>query len=404
MNANVVHPSRVSRPAFLASAIRIRRASARVSLFRPGKPTDPHLPRTHPTPIPPTIMTDGGESEPPTKVLKQSSQLGNLGRPQVAILDFGSQYSHLIARRVRELNVYCELYSCLVDPAELAAHELTAIILSGGPSSVYEEGAPHVSQGIWDLIEERGVPVLGICYGMQEIAQTFGGRVAPGQKREYGKAAVSRSEGCDCALFEGLPDAFTVWMSHGDKLHELPEGFRYVAGTENAEFVAMENLDKRMWGLQFHPEVTHSQGGKDMLRNFVVGIAGAKQDWVMTDYAKEFIEQVREKVGPTGNVIGAVSGGVDSTVAAVLMKEAIGDRFHAVLVDNGCLRKNETETVLKRLNYTESEKAVVQKDAQLCAYLMRVVPLSDASSAVIAKKLPEGESGYLSIFCALVKK
>jgi len=311
--------------------------------------TDPHLPRTHPTPIPPTIMTDGGESEPPTKVLKQSSQLGNLGRPQVAILDFGSQYSHLIARRVRELNVYCELYSCLVDPAELAAHELTAIILSGGPSSVYEEGAPHVSQGIWDLIEERGVPVLGICYGMQEIAQTFGGRVAPGQKREYGKAAVSRSEGCDCALFEGLPDAFTVWMSHGDKLHELPEGFRYVAGTENAEFVAMENLDKRMWGLQFHPEVTHSQGGKDMLRNFVVGIAGAKQDWVMTDYAKEFIEQVREKVGPTGNVIGAVSGGVDSTVAAVLMKEAIGDRFHAVLVDNGCLRKNETETVLKRL-------------------------------------------------------
>lgn len=138
-------------------------------------------------------------------------------------------------------------------------------------------------------------------------------------------------------------------MSHADKLHELPEGFKYVAGTENAEFVAMENLEKRMWGLQFHPEVTHSPLGKDILKNFVVNIAGAKQDWVMTDYADEFIQEVREKVGPTGNVIGAVSGGVDSTVAAVLMNRAIGDRFHAVLVDNGCLRKDEAVNVLKRL-------------------------------------------------------
>ena len=160
--------------------------------------------------------------------LKQSSQLGNLGRPQVAILDFGSQYSHLIARRVRELHVYCELYSCLVDAEQLGAHDITAIILSGGPSSVYEEGAPHVSQGIWDLIEARNIPVLGICYGMQEMAQTFGGHVAPGQKREFGKAMVSRVEGCDCPLFDGLPSEFQVWMSHGDKLHELPKGFKYV--------------------------------------------------------------------------------------------------------------------------------------------------------------------------------
>jgi len=281
--------------------------------------------------------------------LKQSSQLGNLGRPQVAILDFGSQYSHLIARRVRELHVYCELYSCLVDAEQLAAHDITAIILSGGPSSVYEDGAPHVSKGIWDLIEARNIPVLGICYGMQEMAQTFGGHVAPGQKREFGKAMVSRVEGCDCPLFDGLPSEFQVWMSHGDKLHELPEGFKYVAGTENAEFVTMENIEKRMWGLQFHPEVTHSPLGKDMLRNFIVNIAGAKQDWVMSDYANEFIREVREKVGPHGNVIGAVSGGVDSTVAAVLMNKAIGDRFHAVLVDNGCLRKDEAKNVLKRL-------------------------------------------------------
>ena len=160
--------------------------------------------------------------------LKQSSQLGNLGRPQVAILDFGSQYSHLIARRVRELQVYCELYSCLVTAEELGAHDLTAVILSGGPSSVYEEGAPHVSQDIWDLLAARNVPVLGICYGMQELAHTYGGRVAPGQKREFGKAMVSRVEGCDCGLFAGMPAEFQVWMSHADKLHELPEGFKYV--------------------------------------------------------------------------------------------------------------------------------------------------------------------------------
>jgi len=281
--------------------------------------------------------------------LKQSSQLGNINRPQVAILDFGSQYSHIIARRVREMHVYCELYSCLVTAEELGKHELTAVILSGGPNSVYEEGAPHVSEGVWKILKERKVPVLGICYGMQELAHVFGGKVAPGLKREYGKASVSRVEGCDSPLFAGLPEEFVMWMSHGDKLHKVPDGFKAVGSTSNADFVAIENTEKKMWGLQFHPEVTHSPLGKDILKNFVVEISGAKQDWVMTDYAQEFIEEVRAKVGPTGNVIGAVSGGVDSTVAAVLMTRAIGDRFHAVLVDNGCLRKNEAVDVLKRM-------------------------------------------------------
>lgn len=284
-----------------------------------------------------------------SEYLPQSSQLDNTTRPQVAILDFGSQYSHLIARRVRELHVYCELYSCLVTAEELGKHELTAVILSGGPNSVYEEGAPHVSQGVWDIIRERKVPVLGICYGMQELAHVFGGEVAPGQEREYGKASVSRVEGCDSPLFAGLPEDFTMWMSHGDKLHKVPDGFKSVAGTSNADYVAIENISTQMWGLQFHPEVTHSPLGKDILKNFVVTIAKAKQDWVMTDYANEFIEEVRAKVGPTGHVIGAVSGGVDSTVAAVLMTKAIGDRFHAVLVDNGCLRKDEAVNVLKRM-------------------------------------------------------
>mmetsp|Transcript_13911 Transcript_13911/g.30329 ORF Transcript_13911/g.30329 Transcript_13911/m.30329 type:complete len:541 (+) Transcript_13911:127-1749(+) len=288
-------------------------------------------------------------AEQSSEYLAQSSQLDNTNRPQVAILDFGSQYSHLIARRVRELHVYCELYSCLVSAEELGKHELTAVILSGGPNSVYEEGAPHVAQGVWDLIKERGVPVLGICYGMQELAHVFGGKVAPGQHREYGKATVSRVDGCDSPLFAGLPEEMTMWMSHGDKLHQVPDGFKAVAGTSNADYVAIENLSTQMWGLQFHPEVTHSPLGKDILKNFVVSIAKAKQDWVMTDYANEFIDEVRAKVGETGHVIGAVSGGVDSTVAAVLMTKAIGDRFHAVLVDNGCLRKDEAVNVLQRM-------------------------------------------------------
>jgi len=284
-----------------------------------------------------------------SEYLKQSAQLGNLTRPQVAILDFGSQYSHLIARRVREMHVFCELYSCLVKPEELAQHNLSAVILSGGPNSVYEEGAPHVSPEIWTLLKERNVPVLGICYGMQELAYVFGGKVAPGLKREYGKASVSRADGCDSNLLDSLPQEFQMWMSHGDKLHTVPEGFKAIAETSNADFVVIENVESRMYGLQFHPEVTHSPMGPAILKNFVVNIAGAKQDWVMTDYAEEFISEVRMKVGEEGHVIGAVSGGVDSTVAAVLMKRAIGDRFHAVMVDNGCLRKDEAIEVLKRL-------------------------------------------------------
>lgn len=270
-------------------------------------------------------------------------------RPQIAILDFGSQYSHLIARRVREMHVYCELYSCLVSADELGEHELTAIILSGGPNSVYQENSPHVSLGVWKLIKERNIPVLGICYGMQELAYVFGGLVEKGLKHEYGKAMVHRVADCPTKLFADMPQEFQMWMSHGDKLLQLPPGFRSTAATTNSEFVAIENIEGRMWGLQFHPEVTHSPMGSTILKNFCLQIAGASPNWVMKDYANEFIEEVCQRVGPTGHVIGAVSGGVDSTVAAVLMTKAIGDRFHAVLVDNGCLRKNEAINVLKRM-------------------------------------------------------
>jgi len=267
-------------------------------------------------------------------------------------LDFGSQYSHLIARRVRELHVFCELYSCLVEAEVLAKHSnITAIILSGGPSSVYEEGAPHVSEGVWNLIKDRNIPVLGICYGMQEMAYALGGSVTPGLKHEYGKSVVKTLNGepSSSPLLEGLESEFTMWMSHGDKLNGVPDGFHAVANTDNAEFVIIENLESRMWGLQFHPEVTHSPRGSDILKNFVINIAKSKPTWTMKDYANEFIEEVRKQVGPNGRVLGAVSGGVDSTVAAVLMTRAIGHRFHAVMVDNGCLRKDEAERVLQRM-------------------------------------------------------
>ncbi|KAJ0400782.1 hypothetical protein P43SY_004877 [Pythium insidiosum] len=270
-------------------------------------------------------------------------------REQIAILDFGSQYSHLIARRVRELHVFCELYSCLVEPEELKKHKLKGIIFSGGPNSVFDEGSPHVHPGVWKLIEEQKLPVLGICYGLQELAFTFNGAVAPCERREYGKAIVHKTGGACGGLFDGLPDEFQMWMSHGDKLTATPEGFVDIAYTENSQHAAIVNVEKRFYGIQFHPEVTHSPLGKDILKNFVVNICGAPTDWDMRSIADAFIEDVRNMVGPDGHVIGAVSGGVDSSVAAVLLQRALGDRFHAVLIDNGLLRKDESTEVVERL-------------------------------------------------------
>ena len=199
------------------------------------------------------------------------------------------------------------------------------------------------------MIADLKIPVLGICYGMQELAHVFGGKVAPGLKREYGKASVRR-KGPTCPLFEGIEEeGFTMWMSHGDKLTESPVGFDKVGETDSAAFVAIQNLDTNMFGLQFHPEVTHSSKGREIIKNFVINICKSPADWIMANYAEEFIESVRKQVGPEGHVVGAVSGGVDSTVAAVMMHRAIGTRFHAVLVDNGCLRKDEAKNVLKRL-------------------------------------------------------
>ncbi|KIW63685.1 GMP synthase [glutamine-hydrolyzing] [Phialophora macrospora] len=267
----------------------------------------------------------------------------------ILVLDFGSQYSHLITRRLRELNVYSEMLPCTQKIADLH-FQPKGIILSGGPYSVYEDEAPHVDPAVFEL----GVPVLGICYGLQEIAWQFGKNVVAGEKREYGHAYLKierhtgKEEHIDL-LFEGIEDDVEVWMSHGDKLSRLPENFHPIASTSNSPFAGIASTSKPYFGIQFHPEVTHTPRGKEILSNFAVKICKARQDWTMEKFVDKEIERIRAMVGPKGQVIGAVSGGVDSTVAAKLMQEAIGDRFHAVLVDNGVLRLNEAETVKETL-------------------------------------------------------
>jgi GMP synthase (glutamine-hydrolysing) len=272
-------------------------------------------------------------------------------RPQIAILDFGSQYSHLIARRVREMNVFCELYSCLTHGEDLANNRVVGVILSGGPSSVYDSDSPHVHPSVWEFIRDNQIPVLGVCYGMQELAYVFDGAVELSLNREFGRADVSIvSELPEVAslLFKGVEKS-QMWMSHGDKVSRLPTNFVSIARTSNSAHAAIADPVRKMFGVQFHPEVTHSLQGKELLRNFVIDICHAPNDWNMRNIAEEFIRDVREKVGPEGHVIGAVSGGVDSSVAAVLLQKAIGNRFHAFLVDNGCLRKKEAEQVVHRL-------------------------------------------------------
>lgn len=267
----------------------------------------------------------------------------------VLVMDFGSQYSHLITRRLRELNIYSELLPCTQKISELN-WKPKGIILSGGPYSVYEPDAPHVDPAAFDV----GVPILGICYGLQEIAWHFSKNVLAGERREYGHASVEivRKEDKEPhvnALFNSLGDSLEVWMSHGDKLSNLPISFSTIAATTSAPFAGIAHDSKPIFGIQFHPEVTHTPRGTKILENFAVGVCKARQNWTMEEFVDKEISRIRALVGERGQVIGAVSGGVDSTVAAKLMHEAIGDRFHAVLVDNGVLRLNEAETVHKTL-------------------------------------------------------
>jgi len=264
----------------------------------------------------------------------------------IAVIDYGSQYSQLICRRVREVNVYAELISW--DRAEEALPRLRpqGIILSGGPNSVYDPGAPTLP----DIVLQSGVPVLGICYGLQLLAHTLGGRVTPAQEREYGAATIhvtGAHAGAESALFADLPDTLQVWMSHGDRVEQLPDGFLSVAHSSNSPLAAISDEKRRLYGLQFHPEVVHTQHGRDILANFVKRICGCTGDWTAGNFIEESVARIRQQVGPTGHVICGLSGGVDSAVAATLVHRAIGDRLACVFVDHGLLRKGEAEQVIE---------------------------------------------------------
>ena len=255
----------------------------------------------------------------------------------IAILDFGSQYTQLIARKVREVNVYCELF-----PWDMARKKVESInprgyILSGGPSSAYEEGAPTLP----DYILESGLPVLGICYGMQLITLAFGGQVIPSQEREYGLAWLETEENNPL-----LPSGrHQVWMSHGDRMESIPEGFKVLGKSSNSPIAMIGNENKKYYALQFHPEVHHTPAGKNLLKNFVLNICGAKAEWTPQSIINQSIDQIRSRVSPKERVLSAVSGGVDSSVATALVHKAVGDQLSGVFVDHGLLRKNERQQV-----------------------------------------------------------
>jgi GMP synthase (glutamine-hydrolysing) len=260
----------------------------------------------------------------------------------ILILDFGSQYTQLIARRVRELGVYCEIVPFYYPLEKIAERAPKGVILSGGPSSVYEEDAPRVTADFYTSIK---VPILGICYGMQMMAVDLGGNSVPAERREYGAAKLQILNG-GSPLFKGLPNELDVWMSHGDHVEVLPAGFQKTATTGDV-VTAIEHSENNLYALQFHPEVSHTPMGKEILRNFVFGICGAKGDWTSKSFIAEEIEKIRATVGENENVICGLSGGVDSTVAAALVHEAIGNRQTCVFVNNGLLRADEFETTLK---------------------------------------------------------
>lgn len=258
----------------------------------------------------------------------------------ILVLDFGSQYTQLIARRVREARVYCEIHPFNITPGRLREFRPSGIILSGGPSSVYDLGAPRPDK----LVFEMGVPVLGICYGMQYLAHSLGGGVERAEDREYGSAEVILEGGSD--LFHGFPagSAEMVWMSHGDRIVRMPDGFTATARSVNSPVAAMADTRRRFFGVQFHPEVVHTPNGNRILKNFLFRICRCEPSWTMASFVRATARELRERIGEE-RVICGLSGGVDSTVTAVLLHKAVGDRLSCILVDNGLLRRRETEEV-----------------------------------------------------------
>ena len=257
---------------------------------------------------------------------------------KVIVIDFGGQYNQLVARRVRECNVYCEIYSYRTPLSEIAAMKPKGIILTGGPNSVYEEGAQSCSDELFKL----GIPVLGLCYGAQLMMQVLGGKVERASAREYGKTKTYFDLASE--MFSGIPAESVVWMSHFDYISKMAEGFKSVAHTDNCPVAAAENVSAGLYAIQFHPEVLHTEYGKDILYNFVRGICGCAGDWRMDSFVESQVRAIKKKVGD-GKVLLALSGGVDSSVLAALLARAIGNQLTCVFVDHGLLRKNEGDEV-----------------------------------------------------------
>jgi GMP synthase (glutamine-hydrolysing) len=259
-------------------------------------------------------------------------------KPSFAVLDFGSQTAQLICRRLRELKVYAAMFPASVSASELKKLGLKGIVLSGGPASVYGEGSPQIDAGIFEL----GVPILGICYGLQITVKTLGGKVEAANEKEYGSATMNVNS--SSPLLNNISTTSTVWMSHGDRLEELPEGFVKVGSTDSCPYTVCQNLEKNIYGVQFHPEVTHTQGGRQVLSNFVKDICQAKEDWTMGSFIDTASESIRQQVGKN-KVICGLSGGVDSSVLAALLHKAIGEQLTCIFVDHGLMRLNEREQV-----------------------------------------------------------
>ena len=282
---------------------------------------------------------------------------------QIIILDFGSQYTQVIARRIRECNVYSVILRYDTPAAEIAALKPKGLILSGGPSSVYAKNAPLPDKAIFKL----GIPILGICFGIQLVAQYLGGKVEKGLKREYGKGTLRVTDSF-CPLFANLPETLQVWNSHGDKLTKVPRGFKSVAVTENSDYAAIENRERKIFGLQFHPEVAHTPQGREIIANFVHNICGCGKNWTMHNYIDQAVAAIRSQVGSEKVILG-LSGGVDSSVAAALLHKAIGDQLTCIFVNNGLLRGREAGVVREvfvrhfkiKLQYEDAAKLFLRR-------------------------------------------
>ena len=276
----------------------------------------------------------------PNQVAIQESAPSQVAQQRILVLDFGSQYARLIARRVREQNVYCEIVRHDITLTAVQRHQAKGLILSGGPASVYSDVAPKCDPGIFHL----GIPVLGICYGMQLACDELGGEVDSVPSREYGRARCSTDPQTD--LFSGVPEEMDVWMSHGDQVTQISSDFDSLASTDTCPVAAVKHRELQVYGLQFHPEVTHTEHGGQILRNFVIRICGCNGDWQLAAFASETIEKLRQRIG-SSRVICGLSGGVDSSVTAALLYQAVGPNLSCILVDNGLLRKAEQKAVLK---------------------------------------------------------